>query len=138
MLHEILYSSAATSSMTSAQLSALAIQSSESNHEGGISGCLVYHKREFMQLLEGEQDEIENLLAKIIKDSRNTNLKVIWQGPIEQRAFASWGMAFVNLEEGTKPSGIQEMIEQGLNSAQITGHHSTARELFEIIRKEML
>ena len=67
-LHEIIYVSLATHEMKQAELLALLDQARVHNEAHGITGLLMYHRQEFLQLLEGERDELLRLLKKIYQD----------------------------------------------------------------------
>ena len=50
----------------------------------------------FLQLLEGEQEIVSNLLDKISKDPRHTDVKVVYKTGVERRTFNDWQMAYVS------------------------------------------
>jgi hypothetical protein len=57
-LHEIVYASFACEEMAAAQLDQLLTQCRVQNEKIQITGVLIYHQREFLQLLEGEADAL--------------------------------------------------------------------------------
>jgi len=60
-LHEIVYVSLASEEMTTQQLDALLTCCRLRNEKSQVTGVLVYHQREFLQLLEGEADAVNAL-----------------------------------------------------------------------------
>jgi len=94
-LHELIYVSMATREMSLDDLTDLLDQSHQKNARLHISGLLVYHNKEFMQLLEGNKEDIFSLYDSICRDDRNTQNYLLWDGPIQQRSFANWSMAFL-------------------------------------------
>lgn len=72
------------------------------NHRQGITGMLLYGKECFMQVLEGEADEVDQLIAHIKKDSRHTNVDVIVRTPIKSRDFGMWSMGYRVVNENAK------------------------------------
>ena len=69
------------------------------NAEKGITGQLLYRSGIFMQLLEGDKEEITSLLGRILLDSdRHENIKILLNQPMEERVFPDWSMAFKNLD----------------------------------------
>lgn len=94
-LHELVYVSSATKEMEHDDLTSLLEQSREKNERLSITGLLIYHRREFMQLLEGTKEEIFSLYETICNDDRNRQNHLLWDGPIENRSFANWSMAFL-------------------------------------------
>ena len=98
---------------------------------------MIYHRREFMQLLEGEQASVHALYDRIDSDPRHQQLRKIWDGPIRERGFSDWGMAFVapdELDLRGKP-GYQHLLDQGLRQAP---GDSTGKKLLLALRDEFL
>ena len=62
------------------------------NRLTGVSGCLIYHEGEFMQLLEGRQEDLQVLRDKIAADQRHEGFRVVAEGPLQRRVFNDWGM----------------------------------------------
>lgn len=64
------------------------------NHKQRISGLMVYHNGKFMQLLEGDEINVKNLFAKIQRDTRHTDIKVLLERDSAKRCFSTWAMGF--------------------------------------------
>ena len=47
------------------------------NSKKNITGCLLYHDNVFLQLLEGENENIDNLYESIQKDKRHSTVTLI-------------------------------------------------------------
>lgn len=47
------------------------------NEKKEITGCLLYHNHTFIQLLEGEENEVRKLYRKIKKDTRHHDICVL-------------------------------------------------------------
>ena len=97
-MHELIYTSAATEKMSEGGLISLLEQSWLNNERLDITGLLVYHNREFIQILEGQEERVAELFDKISLDGRHTSVRVCWQNEIEQRNFLNWSMAFVHTD----------------------------------------
>ena len=96
--YEILYSSLAKKQMTAEELTEMLRKTRSYNNINGITGCLIYKDRDFLQFLEGEEEAVKKLFyEKIAKDKRHIKLKVIWEGFTETKSFNDWSMAFENL-----------------------------------------
>jgi hypothetical protein len=67
------------------------------NVKFNITGCLLFHKGEFLQLLEGERQCIEQLYDNIKKDVRHRNVNLIYLEDCEQRNFENWTMAIADI-----------------------------------------
>lgn len=136
-LYEIIYTSLATRDLTPEELAQLLDKARTFNASQGITGMMIYHRREFMQLLEGEQEAVQSLYDRIADDSRHQQLRKIWDGPIRERGFSDWGMAFVApdaLDLRDRP-GYQDLLEQGLRYAP---GDSTGKKLLLTLRDDFL
>lgn len=60
----------------------------------GITGYLVRTEERFFQVLEGPENAVMALLAKIQTDPRNSDLKILSQEAIDSRHFQDWSMGF--------------------------------------------
>lgn len=70
-------------------------QSRRNNARAGIVGALHYADGNFLQVLEGPRDAVEDLLARLGQDPRHRRLTVVRSQPVEAVSFASWSMKFV-------------------------------------------
>ena len=94
----MIYVSSATKEMSPEDLQFILEQSNRNNQNRNVTGMLLYKNKTFMQVLEGEKENVENLYALITTDSRHRDLKLLVDEEIEQRNFSEWSMGFVNLE----------------------------------------
>ena len=136
-LFEIIYVSLASRDLPAEELVQLLDKARAHNASQGITGMMVYHRREFMQLLEGEQAAVQALYDRIAGDPRHQQLRRIWDGPIRERGFSDWGMAFVapdELDLRDKP-GYQDLLNQGLRLAP---GDSTGKKLLLTLRDDFL
>ena len=136
-LHEIVYVSLACEDLTPAQLGKLLANFCASNEKSGVTGVLVYHRREFLQLFEGEADEVLGLYRRIEDDQRHQQIYKLWDGPIAERNFARWSMAFVDqaLIEAMPQAVHPSQIDQGLAN---TVNNSTGKQFLLNVRDELL
>lgn len=125
-LYELVYVSLAAAEMDTPELVALLNEAQASNRRQNITGLLVYHRREFMQILEGEQDTVQAVYARIALDDRHQQLHLMYEGPIAQRAFTDWSMAFLAPPRETVESCAEQarflqsrhaLLSQGVPSA---------------------
>ena len=59
-----------------------------------VSGALVFTGVHFAQILEGSQDALCILMARIRSDIRHDCVEVVRQMRIDQRSFRDWSMAY--------------------------------------------
>ncbi len=115
-LHEIVYMSLACDAMSPTQLAALMDRARAHNQAAGITGMMIYHEREFMQLLEGERSVIEALFDKIADDPRHQQVYRLWDAPIATRNFDDWTMGFVSVDDSSlqRHTGFTSLKDEGL------------------------
>ncbi len=127
-LFQLIYTSTASAKPSDATLTEMLQGSRRRNRERGITGLILYHEHQFLQILEGEQSVVESLFEKIAGDPRHLMPTVIWRGAIESREFPDFAMAFRDLEapppvglEGFSPVLVERIIEKG--NAASRAHH---------------
>jgi uncharacterized membrane protein (DUF373 family) len=90
----LLYISSATKPMDEEELLALLQECRNNNSKDGITGMLLYCGESFIQVLEGEQQEVEALYKTIKKDPRHSNCTILEKKHISERKFPEWSMGF--------------------------------------------
>ncbi len=63
-----------------------------------ITGVLLVDNGHFIQLLEGYEAEVDELLASIKNDSRHSNVCVLMDEEISARSFGDWNMDIFTLD----------------------------------------
>lgn len=94
----MVYTSAAKVLLDPLQLGEILASSRRNNPALSVSGILLYHQGSFMQLLEGEEQTVRALYARIALDPRHHRAAVLRERHIENRSFGSWSMGFVALD----------------------------------------
>lgn len=97
-LYQIVYTSTAAENFGRPELVQLLKGSVERNARAGITGLLLYAGGRFMQVLEGEEEAVITLFAKISRDPRHHHVIPLIHEPIERRQFPNSAMAFRDLE----------------------------------------
>ena len=69
------------------------------NIQLGVSGMLLFTGSEFIQILEGEEKVIEELLATIKQDPRHRDFRIIEKKKITAREYADWTMGFKRVDK---------------------------------------
>jgi len=93
---QIIYSSASTKLFTHEDLVELLRAARQTNAAADVTGMLLYHAGCFLQVLEGPDEHVETIYAKVLKDPRHTNQLLLVREAIEERAFEHWSMGFVD------------------------------------------
>ena len=69
------------------------------NPELGLTGLLVHGNGSFLQTIEGDDDAVDALVAKIARDPRHKNFRVLRREVIQRRLYGGWSMGFQRLSE---------------------------------------
>ena len=65
------------------------------NTEFSITGALLFNEDWFVQYLEGTEDAVREIFARIAADPRHEGVEVLFEGFTTERRFPEWSMAFV-------------------------------------------
>jgi Sensors of blue-light using FAD len=108
MPYQVIYSSESATPMQMDDLEEILEGARESNAEVGITGALVYVDGFFLQVLEGESEEVLQLMGRISRDVRHEAVTVLRQGEVPAARFSDWTMAYVSAtaEQVAKWAGL--------------------------------
>ena len=93
----VIYVSSTPEKLTRGEVADLLHVSRQNNDGRGITGLLVYEGGNFMQVLEGPEAEVGDLLAVIAADSRHGQMIELLRDEIDERYFPGWAMAYGDL-----------------------------------------
>lgn len=93
-MHRIIYLSSGVKIFSDEENNDLLKISRINNKNNGITGLLLYSDGNFMQILEGEKETVENTYNKIQNDTRHRNIILITNKSVKQRNFSEWKMGY--------------------------------------------
>jgi Sensors of blue-light using FAD len=96
-LVHLVYASRATVEFSDDMILELLALARAKNKSLGITGMLVYSESSFFQVLEGEQQAVLDLFARIKRDERHAGTVTIIHEPIAVRGFKNWSMGYSSL-----------------------------------------
>lgn len=68
------------------------------NPQYKVTGVLFFVNGQFLQVIEGLEDDLKSLMARIEEDDRHDNIEYLIDTPIERRAFQQWNMDSFDLD----------------------------------------
>jgi hypothetical protein len=92
--HQLIYTSRPTIAITEDSLVEMLNAAQIKNAKLGITGLLALHEGNFIQLLEGQEENVRSLYDAIKSDPRHTDLKIELESETALRAVPSWNMGF--------------------------------------------
>ena len=75
-----------------------------------ITGVLCQGDGFFLQVLEGERGIVNQLYARIVRDSRHKEVELVKFEEISQRKYSQWSMALIDLSD-TDPMVVMQHPE---------------------------
>lgn len=125
-------------------------QSRINNRRDGLVGVLYFGDGCFFQCLEGEQSAIDALYARLQKDKRHKDLKLLAREPIRALSYEEWAMKFVPLEREMtrmlKAAGLQRfdpyrfdkpMVQKVMDLLRTASDPTTGAMVEDLLRKSI-
>jgi hypothetical protein len=103
--HTLIYVSRATAGLSVAEIEAIGEVAQRRNTACGVSGALLFYAGHFLQALEGPASEVHATFARIERDQRHRDVRVLIGGETQERLFAQWSMRRV-----APPSGDDRTV----------------------------
>lgn len=119
-LSYLLYKSVADENITERDLLEISEKSKENNIDHELTGLLLYGNNSFVQILEGDEQNIEILYRKLLTDKRHNNLKVVKRDKLERRYFPTWSMGFRSI--GNKEMQLIDKAIEGQSIEPVHGY----------------
>jgi uncharacterized membrane protein (DUF373 family) len=137
---QITYLSSATRAMSQGDLEDILKTARENNARLGITGMLLYGNKTFIQILEGEEGVVDELVKTIKRDPRHTNFQIVKKKPIDQHEYADWSMGFkrVSGEDFEAVKGLEDFEEKNFTTTFLGSHASLVDSLMDHFRKERI
>ncbi len=110
-MYEITYSSIVKKDINKDDIKDILSKARIHNSANGVTGCLLYYNKQFIQILEGEKEVIKDLLKKIEKDERHFNIRILAESEKEDRTFKKWTMAYKELSDSTIQTLNESLFE---------------------------
>ncbi|MEA1618762.1 BLUF domain-containing protein [Erythrobacter sp. T5W1-R] len=111
MLSQYLYISTAPT-LSRDEVDAILATSARNNPAREITGLLLYNGRNFLQLIEGEEEALVALMLRITEDPRHSGITLLDRRAIEERSCPDWAMKRVLIAESI--ASRREMLEREL------------------------
>ena len=93
----ITYTSLARLDLQDADLEDIHRSARDHNALDGLTGLLVFNGTHFLQIIEGSEQAIEDLVERLRKDQRHTGFEIRDRRKVEARSFPDWSMEMVRV-----------------------------------------
>ena len=81
-----------------AEIEDILAKAHDNNPSLNVTGALLYSGGYFCQVIEGSEDDLEELFETIQMDNRHGEVTVLHFEPAENRIFSEWSMAFAGID----------------------------------------
>ena len=108
-LQELIYTSVSSVHGDKAEVKKILAASERNNVANSVTGLLIFDGHRYIQILEGETENVDRLYDVISKDSRHQQLELLHKGGISSRSFENWRMAYESL-----PQGLLEKLAENM------------------------
>ena len=98
-MYRLVYVSTAKDGIGPKEVGDILDVSESNNHERRLTGFLAHNGRHFMQALEGDREEVDDIYGQIVADARHFGVVQIIGEKIEERAFPDWAMNYYRVDE---------------------------------------
>lgn len=115
-MFEICYYSTAANDLEEYDVDAILEKARLNNSKYQITGCLLFHNNEFVQIIEGKEMAVKTLFSKIQNDPRYRYIQKLYEGRITERLFSDWDMAFFKFNKNESKNNSKSIfIDNFLN-----------------------
>ena len=136
MLYELIYRSQAKAGIREEDLKNILETARSFNASENITGCLLFHDNQFLQLLEGEFNVLMELYERIKLDQRHSNVVLLHMRETAYRIYTDWTMAFKSVDSQTLQdnTGVTEFT--ALETAD--NESALSKQLFQVVSKDIV
>jgi len=106
------------------------------NRELAITGLLLQCEGQFLQLLEGEKDDVIDLYQAIARDTRHQTVTLLAQGPLKSRSVPDWPLAFrrTSGDELAALPGFADFLEGWDDLPELARPEDWSSRLLELLK----
>lgn len=87
------------------------------NERLGVTGMLLHKGGNFMQMLEGDKEQVLRLFQEISGDPRHRQVTEVLSGEASERQFPNWTMGFFNMDKVPDSPDFGAYFEKAMNAA---------------------
>ena len=97
-LTSVTYTSLARLDLQESDLEDIHRVAREQNALDGVTGLLVFNGTHFLQIIEGSEKAIEDLIERLRRDPRHSGFEIRDRRKVEARSFPDWSMELVRVK----------------------------------------
>ena len=115
-LKSLMYTSWASPGLRSPEVESILASARTNNPLQGLSGVLIFNGSHFLQILEGVEPAINELVVRLKGDKRHSNMSIRDERWITNRTFPDWAMAYLllNNNQFVGEAEVERMLSRDL------------------------
>jgi len=135
-LYGIVYRSRQAQVLSEAELVQLIERARANNQQQQVTGMLLQCDGQFVQILEGNKDDLIDLYQRIARDPRHGTVTLLAQGPLEARAMPNWALAFRRTlaDELSSLPGLSEFLDGWDDLPELARPEDWSARLLELFK----
>lgn len=138
---QLTYYSTAIEDLDADEVVSILQKSRVNNAANDITGCLLYHNSEFLQILEGKEESVRILFQKIQQDPRHEAVLQLAENTTSKRLFGQWSMAFHDInspEEIAKFDNRELFISNFKGFSELVDQQGPSFDIFWGMAKHLI
>jgi len=118
-MYRLIYKSESVSPMNWKTVGPILTASTRNNDRAGLTGVLLVGKRHFLQVLEGDYEDVNRTFERIVHDPRHRRVRIVSFEIAETRLFEQWLMRGVGVFEFDPPISRSLIRKYGEEDGEI-------------------
>ncbi|WP_420455208.1 BLUF domain-containing protein [Rubrivirga sp.] len=110
MVTRLVYASSAVGALSPDDLLQIVRTSRRNNAAVGVTGALLYHDGNVMQVLEGPAEAVDGVFARVGADKRHRGVLTLLRETADERAFPEWSMGLLRPDD-VSADGVGPLFE---------------------------
>jgi hypothetical protein len=89
-------------------------QAQRNNARNDLTGMLLFNRTYFLQILEGEREQVTHAFTTISADRRHRQVNLLYAGDIAERSHPDWSMGLLDGASPALRTVLDEVLPGGL------------------------
>ena len=122
-MFQLIYASQKSDKFSAKDTENILLCSRRNNQLVGITGFIIELPDAFVQVLEGEENDVRDLFERICQDTRHENIRVFITRTADEREFGVWSMGFNDDLEQLQIEDANFLLSEMSRAETITPQH---------------
>jgi hypothetical protein len=137
VIRQVIYISQASIFLTESELKKLVKKFNNNNKIYSVTGALLYLENAFIQVIEGEDSVIGQLVDNLYADIRHRNIRILSDELKQVRYFQNWSMGLIKAAEADGPEILEALNLTSAINGDVTEKADTvlASQIFMMMHR---